>query len=476
MKELITLKKLTELFGKHHIGIIRVLMIGINLFLLYWALMFTTILQFYLAIIAAVVINGYYVLHEILTFHRQNHDKRYDRAFQFVLEAMPYAEPLNEEIFDDALKKPFEPLSNETPTDEAGAEERSEDYVSEEDEATVETVEILRPKEIIEKEPSFEQSIESDQYALSLREYMKDNGLSVEINTIREMFASLASSKLMVFRHKNPEITERFLEIFTDFIGANFYSDALEDEDRSIADLLSGGHAFKECLERAHADRNKLNILSLNGVDLHRFQKHFQELIAFALKPNVSSTLDEILQAYQLTMPSNIGIALLAQEVETASLDESFLKSAVFIDVEATPVKPKETVYQNSVKLSYQTMRNLFNEGMEQHYLDEDEWKKFDQIEGYLNQRADFQMDNQLFIRLERYASTFLLFGGDNHEAVDRLLFSKFLPIASTIDFNGNEQTEEAMLDLFEKLFGLENLNKSKALLKAMHTNHTTVT
>ncbi|GEM_PF-4275890 len=469
------LKKLTELFVKHHIGIIRFLMVAINLVLLYWALMFTHILQFYLVIIGAVVLNGYYVLHEVLTFRRQNRNKRYDQAFQFVLEAMPYAKPLNEEVFNDALKKPFEPLSNEEITEEADAEEPSEDYVQEEDETIVETLEILRPEEIIEKEPSFEQSIESDQYALSLKEYMQDNGLSVEINTMREMFASLASSKLMVFRHKNPEITERFLEIFTDFIGAKLHADALEDEDESVADLLSGGHAFKECLERAHADRNKLNILSLSGVDLHRFQEDFEEIIDYALKPNVSSAFDDLLKEYQLTMPSNIWIALLANDVETSSLDETFLKSTVFIDLEATPIKPKETVYQNSVKLSYQTMKNLFNEGMEQYYLDEDEWKKFDQIEGYLNQRADFKMDNQLFIRLERFASTFLLFGGDNHEAIDRLLFSKLLPIASTIDFNGNEQTEEAMLDLFEKLFGLEYLNKSKALLKAMHTNHTSV-
>jgi len=117
-------------------------------------------------------------------------------------------------------------------------------------------------------------------------------------------------------------------------------------------------------------------------------------------------------------------------------------------------------------KLSYEFLTNLFEDGYNTNYIEEPEWKKFDQIERYLQEHNSFAMDNRLFRQLERYTSLFLLFGGDKTEAIDYVLYSKFLPVIRVLDMDGPQKSDNELLQLFEKLFGLENLTKSKQILK----------
>ena len=136
------------------------------------------------------------------------------------------------------------------------------------------------------------------------------------------------------------------------------------------------------------------------------------------------------------------------------------------IDINAQIVEPKDSVYNTVNKLSYHYFSDCIRDSRESYYIKEDLWKKFDQLEYYANERTPFVINNRVFRQLERYTTMYLLCEGDEYEAIDSVLTSKLLVMISKVNIVKKDKEDEGIFALCEKLFGLENLTKSKKLLK----------
>jgi len=147
-------------------------------------------------------------------------------------------------------------------------------------------------------------------------------------------------------------------------------------------------------------------------------------------------------------------------------MSNKLIQGSVYLDLSIKLTDPKDEVIENDLKYSYENFTNILFDGYDQYYIDESEWKKIDQIENYLKKNLDFNIDNRLVRQIERYTSTVLLFGGEKNQAIDGMFYTKLLRLISTLDLIKDKQSEESLVSLFEKLFGLENLSRSKQLLK----------
>lgn len=329
-------------------------------------------------------------------------------------------------------------------------------------------LEILRPDKIIRKTPVFNKAIDSTVYIERLSAYMLDSGLSVSQNTIRAMFSSMASTKCIQLRHEQTDIVNRFIELFMDFIGTTVFQDDLKDT-QTFVDMFKSEDGLKAALLRSNEQKLAMHAMVFNTPEVALNNGSLDPILAYAFNPLLPFVIENKRFKEAIQMPDNIWFLLVSNE-DLPMQHKGLSQSGIVIELEVSLAIPKHEVYENDIKLTHEYFTNYLLDGYEIHYLEESDWKKFDAIETFIQQGAEFKLDNRLFRQMERFTSTFLLFGGDKHEAIDYILYAKYLKLIHHLDTKFESDTEKDILITFEKQFGLEYLIKSKNVLKSFQS------
>jgi hypothetical protein len=354
-------------------------------------------------------------------------------AYASLLEGMDYLEPSHEEIY-------FEKV------DEVATEAEEE-----------ETVKILRPKAIIAKESVFREPVMED-YCNSLQEYMAEWGLRIDRSAAREIFSCLAATKLNILRGEHRNISKYFLDVFGGYIGAHSYNENLQEKP------LSASEAFWKCLRSAAANAHIIHFMILETENLIPGDELFLHLIAYATDPLLPCYFKGLTQMGLNELPQNIWFFLVPKEAD--EIPKELMDCSSIMQIDAKVTEPQETVYQNEDKLSNQHLLEIIRDSAETHYVSEELWKKIDELEEYVGSRSSFALDNRVFRQLERYTSMYILCGGEEQQAVDCVLSSKILPAIAGLALPRKPEEGDGIFALCERLFGLENLTKSRVLLK----------
>lgn len=347
-----------------------------------------------------------------------------------------------------------------------------EDDLEETDEVNIEENEpILESDAPLEKiEPTkiskTDKPIEINEYFEFVYQYIQNKGLSIEKRNLIEMFASMSASKLIIVKNNDLEIVDQFVKSFSQFIGAEIFIDQFKDQPQSFDVLLSSKLSLNKCIESAKTNRNKIHFMAYQNVELSKLNRYFDEVINYALDPQITHSIND----YNLTdgFPKNMWFMIFVDDAEAKNMPEILSKAAVMINLSAKVVEVQSKSKDRYLKIPYVSFMNLLTDGYGKYYLEESDWKNVDAIEDYVNDSTPFKIDNRVFRQLERYSSTYLLFGGDQIGAVDSMLAAKLLNI---IKHKNVSSSEEDIVMLFEKIYGLENLAKSKVLLKEIQKN-----
>jgi hypothetical protein len=311
----------------------------------------------------------------------------------------------------------------------------------------------------------YDKAIQPQKYGDDLYQHLLDMGLSIDKNNIREWFASLAASKLMILDNEYRNVAERFIEISAEYIGAPLFKTECAPET-TLKTLWKEDSAWKDCLTMAKQKPHLIHIMVFTKVAIGTIDMGFRPIVDYALNPLLPVHIGEITQNDIEELPTNVWFVLIPNKFDSKQLSQDMIQSSVTLELNAKVIEPKEVVTQNPIKLSYENFINLLFDGYEAHFLDESEWKKIDQIEQYVRQSSNFKIDNRYGRQLERYTSAFMLFGGEKNQSIDSVMHAKLLRYIGSVQLYKQSNNDDNLLALFEKLFGLENLIKTKVLLK----------
>ena len=440
-----------------------IFMIVMNWFLYNRSLTIAEDIELYFFVSIAIFFNGLYIVHFILSVKSKDKTALPVESLMIVMDDMEYALPTNVEY------------SEQYQTDDKIDENK--DIIEQQDRAHIQDIQkeieqpltyadIPKPKRVIPQEAIFDKTIEPEKYCDQLSQYFYDRGLFVEKNNLREIFASLAASKLIILKHESPIISQRFMELFSEYLGAHYVIDEGMEHVETFDELFVGEHPLKSSLMSANKHQHKMHIMTFKDVNLNQFEQYGKIFIDFAINPLLPCYINSREFKNKFKMPMNMWYVIIPHAKEDMHLSEKISEAAVTLEITAKIIEPKEEVYENHIKVTFESFRNLLIDGFEQYFIDEQVWKNIDEVEAFFNQYKPFSIDNRLFRQLERYTSTFLMFGGEKNEAVDHMFYNKLLHVLSTIDLSKPQENREDVLLLFEKLFGLENLIKSKNVIK----------
>ncbi len=410
--------------------------------------------SFYLILVITVLLNVYGFLYVAFSFSAGVKHQTTAKQMSVIIDDLPCSTPVFEETY--VQKSDSDLVGTDTHT---SSTKRKKSRPSP-------TIDIPKPLQMIPATPIYHEPADAANYLNLLSTYINQCGLSIDHNDAREMFACMAASKLIVLKHEHQTIAQRFLELFTDFVGAFLFIDEIDEDSVRFIDLLSNPHQLHRCIKSAQEHPDMIHVMLLSDISLSLFAEHFREVMAYALDPLLPCVIKHPDFQRIPLMPENLWFAVIPDQNTEDFESGPLARSAMTMTLTTQVTPPLDSVHQNPLKLSHRSLANLLVEGYRKHHLEEEDWKKIDQINLYLRQQTQQTIDNRLFRQLERYTSTFMIFGGDTNDCIDRMLSSKLLRLLrTTLPDLGNEARED-LIRLLERLYESDDLNKSKSLYR----------
>ena len=214
-------------------------------------------MEIILTIGVGMVINLIFLLYIRSSANKSKSKPKYTGELTNIIENMTFAKPDNIRVFlddepkDEILDQDIIPLIE---TDEQGA-----------------PLVLLKPREILTRKPYYGKPIVANKYIDTLHDYMIDCGIAVEKNTLREMFAGLATSKLIIIKHEKREIAHRVVELFTDFTGLTMTFDDINKDTHDFDDMFQEDYHFKNALFAADQKKHLMHCYLMNQVNMDDF-------------------------------------------------------------------------------------------------------------------------------------------------------------------------------------------------------------
>ena len=86
--------------------------------------------------------------------------------------------------------------------------------------------------------------------------------------------------------------------------------------------------------------------------------------------------------------------------------------------------------------------------------MDEDLWKKIDELETYTASHAAFRIGNKQWLQMEKYLAMLTSLETDVYAALDRALCVNLMPVISSLLKGKIQSGEPDLLETLEKIFG----------------------
>ena len=303
-------------------------------------------------------------------------------------------------------------------------------------------------------------------------------GIVVDKITAREMFASIASGRLVFVKNDDKELTNDFLRVFAKYFGVEFYLSKVTEETNSLDSLIwvrSGTSnlpsEFAKGLQASRGLPEKVNFAFLEGVNPSTMLKYFKDLFEYCKNPEVPCYVKigaKNVDGGMRDLPKNLWFILSVDGDDIVPSEIAKYSISLNLNIKRAAEKGEEIKFK---EVSYPQLVDAINEAYEDNYISEDMWKKLDEFENYLAKRGDYFIDNRIVREMERFAAIYLLCEGEQVDLIDTLLSKKLLLIALPNTYTYLENDEETIMGMAEKIIGADYISSSQTILKQIKTN-----
>ena len=376
-------------------------------------------------------------------------------------------------LFEDAEKIPFYNAQDMFVEEFDREKETPDEQVQQSDSQEVETL------AYIDKEQTFLSA------AREFEQFAAEKGYRFDADTVKRIFASLASSRLVVVRGMDEGQFSAFMLLLGNYFETAVYMDTVDETYISDDCLLfkPDGHGGKiknqalTALETARITPQHIHFAALKNVQLANLPMYFSTYAAYAGNPNgrcaVKITTATYNGVYDATyfIPRNLWFVLHVAEGESfAALPSMVFDTAACCTIRFDEVAPAEQHFHPR-KFSYYQMEYLTERASNAMTVHEDMWKKIDRLEEFANTYEAYHIGNKRWLGLERFAFVYMACGGEAPAAVDEAVAIKLLPsVAATVDGKIDE-TDKSLAETIDEIFGEDHTETCQGQLRAFGAN-----
>ena len=306
--------------------------------------------------------------------------------------------------------------------------------------------------------------------------FATEKGFKFAPDTIREIFASIASSRIVILKDTNEEQYKTLIMLLCEYfdcpISIDYVSDRYVNEESVLFTNGPDGERIKtnilKGIENAYKEKQNIQILSLSDVELAKISNYFVSFARYARNPSGNISIEarnEKNNETSYVIPQNTWIFVKLKSGEKiCNLPEYLADISTSVKLDYTKC-PAAGINADVRKFKYYQLDYLLDKCKNVYEFSEDTWKKIDKLEEYTNLHAKFHLGNKICTGIEKYSSTFIACEGEMNIAIDKAIAAKLLPYV-IITINGNRNKEVRGLgETLDAIFGEENTAASRMTL-----------
>lgn len=322
---------------------------------------------------------------------------------------------------------------------------------------------------------NFNNQITFEEVMADFSKYSSECGLYLRESDVRAIFASLATSKFLIFNGSDKLLIDKVIAIISGYFGSKLY---IQEETQSwldkgwVVESDSENEKVSEVVKAiylANVRRDSISILEFNDVVFDNFDDYFASVLTQAcnkhenkelsLKVNKRVREESFVKNGKMQISNNLFFAInLARGESLENATSLITKCSTVINIENYDFEDVEIQPKEDNLLSYRQFEVLVESAWDELFVGEAIWRKIDRVAEYLNQKLQIKIDNPTAIASEKFLSVYLALGGSEEEAVDRLISSYLLHKYSYYVADMLSEDVDGVYSAVDNAFGIDNM------------------
>ena len=338
----------------------------------------------------------------------------------------------------------------------------------------------------------FKEGLSLEELCNSFRNYAASKlGLYYTIDVVRQLFAGIATSKLIILEGISGTGKTSLAYALGKFFCFDSAIVPVQPSWKDRSELLGYYNEFtkkfneSEFLKALYVTtyRKDLNVIVLDELNLARIEYYFAEFLSVMemkdkdqwvldLIPNVEKGDPAHLVEGKLKIPQNvIFIGTANNDDSTFTISDKVYDRAIslFFDDKG---RAFDAVEQEPISIPYAQLETLFNEAKKQYAVSQDMLDKFEQLDNFVIRKFKLAFGNRIMKQLESFVPNYVACGGTEVDAFDFIFSNKILKKFESLNIAFLKDELQELTVYLDKLYGKDKFPRAKAYIESMIKNN----
>ena len=304
------------------------------------------------------------------------------------------------------------------------------------------------------------------------------------IDTIRDLFAGMAASKLIILEGISGTGKTSLAYALGKFFDNDANMCSVQPSWKDRTELLGYYNEFTKKFNETEflralyetTYRKDLNIIVLDEMNLARIEYYFAEFLSIMEMPNKNEWKIELINSYDNNDPTHVdkGKLLIPQNVVffgTANNDDSTFTISdkvydraisLFFDNKGIPF---DCEYEDQLLISYSQLDALYEDAINQYPVSEKILAKFDQLDSFVIKKFKLAFGNRILKQLKVFIPVYVACGGIELDGLDFIFTNKILKKIESLNIAFLKDELKQLNAEIDKLFGKSTFSKAHAYI-----------
>jgi len=293
------------------------------------------------------------------------------------------------------------------------------------------------------------------------------------IDTIRQLFAGMSSSKLIILEGISGTGKTSLAYALGKFFDHDSSICSVQPSWKDRSELVGYYNEFTKKFNETEflralyeaTYRKDINIIVLDEMNLARIEYYFAEFLSIMEMPNKNEWKIELINSYDDADPSHVvqGKMLIPQNVfffGTANNDDSTFTISdkvydraisLFFDNKGIPF---DAEYTEQLHVPFEQIESLFNEAQVQYPVSEKTLDKFEKLDDFVIKKFKIAFGNRILKQLKIFIPTYVACGGTELDGLDFIFTNKILKKFEALNIAFLKEELKQLHTELDKLFG----------------------
>ena len=309
-------------------------------------------------------------------------------------------------------------------------------------------------------------------------------GLYYDIRIIRLFVAGLSSTRLLILQGISgtgktslPYAWGKFLENETQIASVQpSWRDRTElfGYFNEFTKRFSETELLKRMYEATYTD--KVYFAILDEMNIARVEYYFAEMLSILEMPSRDEWVVDLVPSGWSNDPKHLDmgrfrllenmwyVGTANNDDSTFAISDKVYDRAIPINIDAKGVK-FDAPFTEPLHLNYHHLEDMFKTAMEEHKVSDEALEKLEQLDNYVIEHFRLAFGNRIVKQLRDFVPSYVACGGTEIDGIDYVLNNKILRKFEQLNLAFIRDEIDGLIDYLSELFGVENMQESKAFL-----------